>query len=71
MFAHTARAESIQILLSIAAADGLFLVQFDIKAAYLNSTIHELIFMELPVRFEEYLGLDTDLCIRKNPYNKF
>ena len=53
-FAPTARAESIRILLSIAGADGLILVQFDIKTAYLNSTIHEVIFMDLPVGFEEW-----------------
>ena len=38
-FAPTARAESIRIILSIAGADGLSMVQFDIKTAYLNSTI--------------------------------
>ena len=53
-FAPTTRAESIRILLSIAAADGLFLVQFDIKTAYLNSPIHEVIFMDLPFGFEEF-----------------
>ena len=53
-FAPTARAESIRILLSIAGADGLILVQFDIKTAYLNSTIREVIFMDLPFGFEEW-----------------
>jgi hypothetical protein len=53
-FAPTARAESIRILLSIAGADGLVLVQFDIKTAYLNSTIDEVIFMDLPFGFEEW-----------------
>ena len=53
-FAPTARAESIRILLSIAGADGLILVQFDIKTAYLNSTIDEVIFMDLPIGFEEW-----------------
>ena len=53
-FAPTARAESIRILLSVAGADGLILVQFDIKTAYLNSTIREIIFMDLPFGFEEW-----------------
>ena len=53
-FAPTARAESIRILLSIAGADGLILVQFDIKTAYLNSTIREVIFMDLPFGFEDW-----------------
>ena len=53
-FAPAARAESIRILLSIAGADGLILVQFDIKTAYLNSTIDEVIFMDLPFGFEEW-----------------
>ena len=39
--------------MSIAGADGLILVQFDIKTAYLNSTIREIIFMDLPFGFEE------------------
>lgn len=30
------------------------MIQFDIKTAYLNSTIDELIFMDLPIGFEEY-----------------
>ena len=53
-FAPTARAESIRIILSIVGAEGLFMIQFDIKTAYLNSTIEEVIFMDLPVGFEEY-----------------
>ena len=53
-FAPTARAESIRIILSIVGAEGLFMIQFDIKTAYLNSTIQELIYMDLPVGFEEY-----------------
>lgn len=51
-FAPTMWAESIRIIFSIAAAEGLFMVQFDIKAAHLNSTIHEIIFMELSYGFE-------------------
>ena len=54
-FAPTARAESIRIILSITGAEGLFMIQFDIKTAYLNSTIQELIYMDLPTGFEEYL----------------
>ena len=53
-FAPTARAESIRIILSIVGAEGLFMIQFDIKTAYLNSTIFEIIYMEMPVGFEEY-----------------
>ena len=53
-FAPTARAESIRIILSIVGAEGLFMIQFDIKTAYLNSTLEEVIFMDLPVGFEEY-----------------
>jgi hypothetical protein len=53
-FAPTARAESIRIILSIVGAEGLFMIQFDIKTTYLNSTIAEIIYMDLPVGFEEY-----------------
>jgi hypothetical protein len=73
-FAPTARAESIRIILSIAGADGLHMVQFDIKTAYLNSTIQELIFMALPQGFEEWFlkkfpGSRGKVCrIRKGLY---
>ena len=40
--------------MSIAGADGLILVQFDIKTVYLNSPIHEIIFMDLPFGFEDF-----------------
>ena len=53
-FAPTARAESIRIILSIVGAEGLFMIQFDIKTAYLNSTLTEIIYMDLPVGFEDY-----------------
>lgn len=53
-FASTTRAESIMIILSIVGVDGVHMVQFDIKTAYLNSTIHELIFMALPQGFEAW-----------------
>ena len=53
-FAPTARAESIRIVLSIVGAEGLFMIQFDIKTTYLNSTIAEVIYMDIPVGFEEY-----------------
>lgn len=42
-FAPTARSKSIRIVLSIAGANGFHLVQFDIKTAYLNAHIHEII----------------------------
>lgn len=73
-FAPTARAESIRIILSIAGADGLHMVQFDIKTTYLNSTIQELIFMALPQGFEDwflkkFLGSRGKVCrIRKGLY---
>ena len=53
-FAPTARAESIRIILSIVGVEGLFMIQFDIKTAYLNSTIAEIIYMDLLVGFEDY-----------------
>ena len=61
-FAPTARAESIRIILSIVAAEGLFMIQFDIKTAYLNSTIAEVIYMEMPVGFEEYFHRNFPGC---------
>ena len=66
-FAPTARAESIRIILSIVVAEGLFMIQFDIKTTYLNSTITEVIYMEMPVGFEEYfhrrfLGCRGKVC---------
>lgn len=73
-FAPTVRAESIRILLAVAAVEDLDLVQFDIKTAYLNATLHEEIYMELPQGFEEEIyrrfpGSHGKLCrIRKGLY---
>ena len=46
-FAPTTCTRSIKIILSIAGVDDLYMVQFDIKTANLNSTIQELVFMTL------------------------
>ena len=59
---------------SFSGADGLHMVQFDIKTAYLNSTIQELIFMALPQGFEAWFlknfpGNQGKVCqIRKGLY---
>ena len=73
-FAPTAREESIRIILSTVGADGLHMVQFDIKTAYSNSTIQELIFMALPQGFEAWFhknfsGSQGKVCrLRKGLY---
>ena len=46
-FAPTTCTGSIKIILSIVGVDDLYMVQFDIKTANLNSTIQELVFMTL------------------------
>ena len=61
-FAPTARAESICIILSIVGVEGLFMIQFDMKTTYLNSTIEKLIFMNLPIGFEDYFYIHFSGC---------
>ena len=49
-----ARLESIRILLAYAAHHDLKLYQMDMKSAFLNGPIQELVYVEQPPGFEDY-----------------
>ena len=58
IFSPVARCESVRILLSIAAAYNMHIMQFDVKTAFLNGNLEENIYMEQPYGFE----IDDRVC---------
>jgi hypothetical protein len=52
-FAPVARLEAIQILLAYATSHNIKLYQMDVKSAFLNSKINELVYVEQPPGFED------------------
>jgi hypothetical protein len=52
-FASVARLEAIQILLAYACAHNIKLYQMDVKSAFLNGKISELVYVEQPLGFED------------------
>jgi hypothetical protein len=52
-YAPMARLEAIQMLLAIAAHHDFKLYQIDVKSAFLNSPIQELVYIEQPLGFED------------------
>jgi hypothetical protein len=52
-FAPVARLEAIQILLAYACAHNIKLYQMDVKSAFLNGKISELVYVEQPPGFED------------------
>jgi hypothetical protein len=52
-FAPVARLEKIRILLSYACSRNIKLYQMDVKSAFLNGTISELVYVEKPPGFED------------------
>ncbi|WVZ80761.1 hypothetical protein U9M48_028214 [Paspalum notatum var. saurae] len=52
-YALVARLESIQILISFAMHHNFKLYQMDVKSAFLNGTIQELVYVEQPSGFED------------------
>ena len=55
-FSPVARYESIRVVLSMAAAKDMDIVQFDVKTAFLNGILDEEVFMEQPEGFEDNSG---------------
>jgi hypothetical protein len=51
-FTHIAHLEVIRILLPFAASKGFKLYQMDVKNAFLNGVIHEVVFARQPPDFE-------------------
>jgi hypothetical protein len=52
-YAHVARLESICILLAYAARHDFKLYQMDVKSAFLNGPLSELVYVEQPLGFED------------------
>ena len=52
-FAPVARLEAIRILLAYASHHNMKLFQMDVKSAFLNGLINELVFVEQPPGFED------------------
>jgi hypothetical protein len=52
IFALVAHLEAIRILLTFAASKGFKLYQMDVKSDFLNSVIHEEVFIKQPLSFE-------------------
>ena len=52
-FAPIARLEAIRILLAYACSHNIKLFQMDVKSAFLNSRISELMYVEQPLGFED------------------
>jgi hypothetical protein len=52
-FASVARLEAICILLAYASNNNIKLYQMDVKSAFLNGFINELVYVEQPLIFED------------------
>jgi hypothetical protein len=52
-FAPVARLEAIQILLAYATSHNIKLYEMDVKSAFLNGKINELVYVEQPPSFED------------------
>jgi hypothetical protein len=57
-YAPVARLEAIRILLAYACAHNIKLYQIDVKSAFLNGYINELVYVEQPPGFEDDKKLD-------------
>jgi len=53
IFAPVARLEAIRIVLAYASHHNMKLIQMDVKSAFLNGFINELVFVEQPPGFED------------------
>ena len=60
-FSPIVKFDSIRTLLSVAAVEDLNITQFDIRTAYLNGLLRELIYMQQPIGFE--VGHPANRCL--------
>ena len=67
-FAPVARLESIWILVSIACIMNFKLYQMDVKSAFLNSLLHEEVFVEQPKGFQDPHFLNHVIRLKKVLY---
>lgn len=61
VFAPVVRHESVRMVLAIAAASGMYMIQFDVKTAFLHGHLEEEIYMEQPNGFIK----DDRVCLLK------
>ena len=54
IFALVARLEGIRILLSYACSHNIIFFQMDVKTAFLNGKINELVYVEQPSNFKDH-----------------
>ena len=66
--ASVARLEAIRILLAYACAHNIKLYQIDMKSAFLNRYINELVYVEQPPGFEDEKKLNHVYKLRKALY---
>jgi hypothetical protein len=62
-FAGVTRYESVRLLIQIALARNMHVIQFDVKTAFLNGTLEETIYMRQPEGFES--GTREEVCLLK------
>ena len=67
-FSPVVKFEIVRIVMAITAADDLEIVQFDIKTAFLNGDILELLYMEQPEGFVDKDHPDYVCLLRKALY---
>jgi hypothetical protein len=67
-FAHVARLGAIKILLAFVASKGFKLCQMDMKNAFLNGVIHELVYVRQPPGFENIKNPDRVYKLSKALY---
>lgn len=60
-FAPVVKYDSVRLILSVAAAHDMNITQFDVKTAFLNGDLDEVIYMEQPYGFEQ----DDRVCLLK------
>lgn len=66
-FSSVVRYESIRILLCIAASEGFYMEQFDVKTAFLHGTLKEEIFIKIPKGYAVH-GYNKVLKLLKSIY---
>jgi hypothetical protein len=67
-YALVARLEAIRILLAYACAHNIELYQMDVKSAFLNGYINELMYVEQPPGFEDEKKPNHVYMLRKALY---
>jgi hypothetical protein len=67
-FAPVARLEAIQLLLAYSSLNDIKLYQMDVKNAFLNDEINELIYVEQPPGFEDLRNLNHVYRLKKALY---